>query len=159
MLQRNAELYLHAWYRKERRKPLMLRGACQVGKSTLVRKFAQDHRLILNEINLEQHLYLDTIFGSLDMDDIIRELDALMGRNINTPGSVLFMDVAYRISFPDWIGLQALDGQALVNEGRLPENSIFLRVAEIRSLILYRSNIDIGKCLWYVLCNFEQAAE
>ncbi len=92
MLQRNAELYLHAWYRKERRKPLVLRGARQVGKSTLVRKFAQNHPLILNEINLEQHLYLDTIFKSLDMDDIIRELDALVGRNINTPGSVLFLD-------------------------------------------------------------------
>ncbi len=92
MLQRIAELYLHAWYRKERRKPLVLRGARQVGKSTLVRKFAQNHSLILNEINLEQHLYLDTIFKSLDMDDIIRELDALVGRNINTPGSVLFLD-------------------------------------------------------------------
>jgi len=48
--------------------------------------------LILNEINLEQHLYLDKIFKSLDLDIIIRELEALVGRNINDPNAVLFLD-------------------------------------------------------------------
>ena len=36
--------------------PSIIRGAVQVGKSTLVRKFAESNDLILNEINLEQHL-------------------------------------------------------------------------------------------------------
>ncbi|MFO8113063.1 MAG: ATP-binding protein, partial [Desulfosalsimonadaceae bacterium] len=80
------------WYHKKRRKPLVLRGARQVGKSTLVREFAKKNRLLLNEINLEQHLYLDKTFKSLDLDIILRELDALVGRNINTPGSILFLD-------------------------------------------------------------------
>jgi uncharacterized protein len=92
MLQRIAENYLNAWYQKSRRKPLVIRGARQVGKSTLVRRFAQNDHLILNEINLEQHLYLDAIFKSLDMDSIIRELDALVGRNIQAADSVLFLD-------------------------------------------------------------------
>lgn len=92
MLERSAEKYLNTWHQKSRRKPLVLRGARQVGKSTLVRRFAQNNGLVLNEINLEQHLYLDTIFKSLDMDIIIRELDALVGRNIRAPGSVLFLD-------------------------------------------------------------------
>ena len=92
ILERTAEKYLKDWHRKERRKPLVLGGARQVGKSTLVRRFAQNNGLVLNEINLEQHLYLDAIFKSLDMDTIIRELDALLGRNIRDPGAVLFLD-------------------------------------------------------------------
>lgn len=92
MLNRAAEKYLYAWYHKKNRKPLILRGARQVGKSTLVHEFAKNNGLILNEINLEQHLYLDKIFKSLDLDIIIRELDALVGRNINAPNAVLFLD-------------------------------------------------------------------
>jgi predicted AAA+ superfamily ATPase len=92
MLERSAEKYFNAWHQKSHRKPLVLRGARQVGKSTLVRCFAQNNGLLLNEINLEQHLYLDNIFKTLDMDVIIRELDALVGRNILAPGAVLFLD-------------------------------------------------------------------
>jgi predicted AAA+ superfamily ATPase len=92
MLKRSAENYINDWYRKKRRKPMVLRGARQVGKSTLVRRFAEQNGLVLNEINLEQHLYLDDIFKTLDMDSINRELDALVGRNIQSPGAVLFLD-------------------------------------------------------------------
>ena len=92
MLERNAEKYLNSWYQKSRRKPLVLRGARQVGKSTLVRQYARNNGLVLNEINLEQNLYLDNIFKTLDMDLIIKELDALVGRNIQAAGSLLFLD-------------------------------------------------------------------
>jgi uncharacterized protein len=92
IFRRTAENHLIAWYQKKRRKPLVIRGARQVGKSTLVRSFCHNNRLTLNEINLEQHLYLDRLFQSLDMDVIIRELDALAGRNIQKPYSILFLD-------------------------------------------------------------------
>ena len=92
MLERNAEKYLHNWHRKNHRKPLVLRGARQVGKSTLVRHFAKKNDLVLNEVNLEQNLYLNNLFKTLDMDSIIRELDALVGRNIQDPGALLFLD-------------------------------------------------------------------
>lgn len=91
-MKRIAEKHLTNWYPKSRRKPLILRGARQVGKSTLVRNFAEKHGLVLNEVNLEQHLYLDTIFKSLDMDTIIKELNALFSRNIQSPGAILFLD-------------------------------------------------------------------
>ncbi|MCF8056228.1 MAG: AAA family ATPase [Desulfocapsa sp.] len=42
-MQRVAEKFLATWLRKDTRKPLVLRGARQVGKSTLVRQFAQDY--------------------------------------------------------------------------------------------------------------------
>lgn len=92
MLERSAEKDLIRWYGRKRRKPLVLRGARQVGKSTLVRRFAEINRLRLNEVNLEQHLYLDAVFKTLDIETIIRELDALFGRKITAPGSILFLD-------------------------------------------------------------------
>ncbi|MBT4291015.1 MAG: AAA family ATPase [Deltaproteobacteria bacterium] len=42
----------------ESSKPLIIRGARQVGKSTLVRKFAESSKLRLYEINLEKNLEL-----------------------------------------------------------------------------------------------------
>ncbi|MGD9224340.1 MAG: AAA family ATPase, partial [Desulfobacteraceae bacterium] len=61
-MKRLAERYLIQWLQSKRRKPLVLRGARQVGKSTLVRRFADQQKLILNEINLERHPDLDTVF-------------------------------------------------------------------------------------------------
>ena len=72
------EQYLRDWLRKKRRKPLILRGARQVGKSTLARHFAANNGLILNEINLEQHAPLDQTFQSLDMRSIIREIEGVL---------------------------------------------------------------------------------
>jgi predicted AAA+ superfamily ATPase len=43
MINRKAERHLDEWYRSRRRKPLVLRGARQVGKSTLVRQFAANN--------------------------------------------------------------------------------------------------------------------
>ncbi|MFO7601271.1 MAG: ATP-binding protein [Candidatus Desulfacyla sp.] len=92
MLERTAETYLNGWYGKDHRKPLVLRGARQVGKSTLVRHFADKNRLILNEVNLERNLHLDNIFKTLDMALVTKELDALFGRSIQAPGALLFLD-------------------------------------------------------------------
>ena len=92
MFARDAVQYLSQWLGNKRRKPLILRGARQVGKSTLVRLFAEAANLSLHEINLERHLFLDDIFKSLDMTIIVRELEALAGVPINAPGSCLFLD-------------------------------------------------------------------
>jgi len=73
---REAESFLAAWLGKKSRKPLVLRGARQVGKSTLVRQFAQKSGLVLNEVNLERHLRLDELFKTTDIPAICRELEA-----------------------------------------------------------------------------------
>ncbi|MFZ5572159.1 MAG: ATP-binding protein [Thermodesulfobacteriota bacterium] len=70
----------------------MIRGARQVGKSTLVRRFVHNQGLKLHEINLEQHLFLNDVFATLDIDVIIRELSALTGGNILSQDAVLFLD-------------------------------------------------------------------
>ncbi len=80
------------WYGKVRRKPLILRGARQVGKSTLVRCFATNHNLTLNEINLEKHPELDSVFQSLDVKRILLEIEGVLGRKIASERSLLFLD-------------------------------------------------------------------
>ena len=47
--------FLENWLAMPDRKPLVLRGARQVGKSTLVRLFAERCRRPLAEANLERH--------------------------------------------------------------------------------------------------------
>jgi len=44
---------LNIWFRQENRKPLILRGARQVGKTTSVRIFAREQGLTLIEVNME----------------------------------------------------------------------------------------------------------
>ena len=92
MIFRHAEHHLKEWYRSRRRKPLVLRGARQVGKSTLVRQFAANNELVLAEINLERHLYLDAVFKTLDLERIIYELEAVAGQKINSADTILFLD-------------------------------------------------------------------
>jgi predicted AAA+ superfamily ATPase len=92
MIKRDAERHLMEWYRSRRRKPLVLRGARQVGKSTLVRQFAINNDLTLAEINLERHLYLDAVFKTLEIDRIIYELEAVVGFKIDSKDTILFLD-------------------------------------------------------------------
>jgi len=92
MIFRYAENHLKEWYRSRRRKPLVLRGARQVGKSTLIRQFAANNQMALAEINLERHLYLDAVFKTLDLNRIIYELEAVAGQKINSEDTILFLD-------------------------------------------------------------------
>jgi predicted AAA+ superfamily ATPase len=72
MFNRHALVRLDRWMRGPRRKPLVIRGARQVGKSTLVRSFANEHGLALNEVNLERHRSLERAFETLDVGRIER---------------------------------------------------------------------------------------
>lgn len=90
---RNSEKHLQQWLVKKRRKPLVIRGARQVGKSTLVRNFAKNHDLILLEINLEKHFRLETIFAELNISQISRELSAIVKTEIHSiKNALLFLD-------------------------------------------------------------------
>ena len=92
MIERFSETYLASWHKSRRRKPLLIRGARQVGKSTLVRNFAQKKRISLCEINLERNLFLDEVFKTLDTSLILKELEAVTGKSITPDNSLLFLD-------------------------------------------------------------------
>ncbi|MBF0199289.1 MAG: ATP-binding protein [Planctomycetes bacterium] len=82
---------LNHWFCKKRRKPLILRGARQVGKSTLVRLFAEEQGLDLIEINLERHRSLDSLFAEFDVDAILKSIQSITEKKIGEK-PLLFLD-------------------------------------------------------------------
>ena len=91
-MKRDAEKSMLTWYGGRHRKPLVLRGARQVGKSTLVRQFAASNGLSLQEINLERHRSLRRSFASMDLRRIADDLEVILERRLGEPGSLLFLD-------------------------------------------------------------------
>lgn len=92
MLNRQALFHLKDWIKKPNRKPLILRGARQVGKSTLVELFAKETQLKLVKLNLEKHLALNAIFQKLDIPQIIKELEVISRQKIHSEDTLLFLD-------------------------------------------------------------------
>jgi len=82
---------LRQWIQGKRRKPLILRGARQVGKSTLVRQFCLSQNLNLVEINLEKHR-LDLVFETLDLKRIFLEIEAISKKSLSDDNTLLFLD-------------------------------------------------------------------
>lgn len=92
-MKRFAERSLDRWLGKKKRKPLVIRGARQVGKSTLVQQFARKNGLTIHEVNLERNLTLTEIFESHDTGRILKELEYICRRGpINRDNSLLFLD-------------------------------------------------------------------
>jgi uncharacterized protein len=141
---RTAFEQLDAWFSGRNRKPLVLRGARQVGKSTLVRMFAKEKGLALHEINLERHLYLNKVFSSCDIGLIMGELQGLTGE-IREPGkSLLLLDEiqaipeaiqALRYFLEDLPGLPVIAAGSLL-EFALSEHSFSMPVGRITYLHL-----------------------
>ncbi len=92
MLERFALNDLVSWNIKKRRKPLVIRGARQVGKSVLVKMFAKKVKLDLMEINIElQEDFLDC-FDSNDPKQIVTLLELKSARKIIPGKTLLFLD-------------------------------------------------------------------
>ena len=91
-MKRSMENQLARWLQKSRRKPLVIRGARQVGKSTLVQNFTRSQGLKLAEINLEKHGNLNSIFGTNDLDIILPELELLARTSLRQENTQLFLD-------------------------------------------------------------------
>ncbi len=83
---------IQKWYRKPNRKPLLIRGARQVGKSTLVRLFSELEKIPLAEVNLERYSDLASSFESKNPADIVDVLEALPNINAISSDSLLFLD-------------------------------------------------------------------
>ncbi len=93
-MKRNAENWLSNWYSKNNRKPLIIRGARQVGKSFLVRQFAKNLGLNLIEINLEKYSRLDSVFSTFDITRIMNECEFVSGKSFvpDLKNNLLFLD-------------------------------------------------------------------
>ncbi|MEI6398435.1 MAG: ATP-binding protein [Pseudomonadota bacterium] len=89
---RKSEKLLKNWLVKPNRKPLVLRGARQVGKSTLVRQVMAGSNIDLCEVNCELHPQLDAAFATLNTERIIDEIESLPRVKPIGPETVLFLD-------------------------------------------------------------------
>jgi len=91
-LQRTALDYLRDWTTRTSRKPLLVRGARQVGKTTLVRMLAAEAFAGLLEINLETDTDVASLFQSKDPSRIVELLEARYGADIRPGRTLLFLD-------------------------------------------------------------------
>jgi predicted AAA+ superfamily ATPase len=92
LLLRKELAYLHDWSGRAHRKPLVIRGARQVGKSTLVRQFAEAGGLVLLELNFERNPEFLEAFASKDPVQILAILQLLTGKKIAAGETLLFLD-------------------------------------------------------------------
>jgi uncharacterized protein len=91
-MKRKEEKYLDNWLKGDRRKPLIIRGARQTGKSTLVRLFARNSGLKLIELNFEEDYRYKEIFSSNDVYKIIQSIEIHLNISIDCSSSILFLD-------------------------------------------------------------------
>ncbi len=90
-MKRNAQQYLKSWRRESTRRPLIIRGARQVGKTYLVRSFAQEFENLV-EINFERNPEIAELFVSNDPVQIIGLLELLLQTTIVPGKTLLFLD-------------------------------------------------------------------
>ena len=90
-LPRAAAAFLAAWRTKSTRKPLLLRGARQVGKSTLVRHFARSFARSV-ELNLERRDDRLLFDGEPSAETLLARLALRSGAGKLGPDTLLFID-------------------------------------------------------------------
>lgn len=83
---------LRAWLVDARRKPLILRGARQVGKTWLVRELARERGLALLEINFERDPLQAKAFDGADPRRIFSDLALQTDHRAAPEESLLFLD-------------------------------------------------------------------
>jgi uncharacterized protein len=84
--------FLNEWLGSEYRKPLIIRGARQVGKTWMIREFAKRAERELTEINFERQPELKALFQSNDPNEIVTLLRAIYNQPIDHASSLLFLD-------------------------------------------------------------------
>ncbi len=90
--ERIIDRYLSEWATRPAHKPILLRGARQVGKSTAVRHLGESFRYYV-EINLEkQSNYIDLFKKDLDVTRIVPQMAAMSGTPIVPNETLLFID-------------------------------------------------------------------
>jgi len=145
MLDRECENTLAKWLTKSSRKPLVIRGARQVGKSTLVRKFCREENLDLFEVNLERNLRLVDLFRDFEIDVLLDEIEIICGkRGARGEKSVVFLDEiqaipeaipALRYFHEDYPDLKVVSAGSLL-EFILSEHSFSMPVGRVEYLFV-----------------------
>jgi len=92
MMYRNHLQYLARWFEHPSHKPLVLRGARQVGKSTLVRLFATQQKIELVELNFERNPEYAELFNTKEPKEIMANIRLILNKDLIPEQSILFLD-------------------------------------------------------------------
>lgn len=143
------DTYLTDWALRETHKPVLLRGARQVGKSTAVRHLSEQFNSYV-EINFEKQPAYKTLFqGNLDVNRILSQISALSGIPIQVGQTLLFLDeiqacpeaiMALRFFKEDLPALHVIAAGSLL-EFALEELPTF-GVGRIHSMFMYPMTFD-----------------
>lgn len=148
-LQRNIDTELLEWKDNPMRKPLLLRGARQVGKSSAVRHFGKEFQFFA-EVNFERHKTVKTFFqGDIDIRLIVQKIAIYINVPIEEGKTLLFLDeilecpeaiMALRFFKEDYPGLHVIAAGSLL-EFTLQELPTF-GVGRIHTLFMYPMTFD-----------------
>ncbi|KTC97878.1 ATP-binding protein [Legionella erythra] len=84
--------YMDNWLASPDRKPLVIRGARQVGKTWLVRHLAEKTGMQLIELNFEKRPSFASLFDSNDINQILLNLSTILNQKIEPQKCLLFLD-------------------------------------------------------------------
>jgi len=91
MISRNIISDLQDWSKRKKRKPLVLRGARQVGKTTLVDEFGENFEIYL-KLNLEEPEHIQLFETYKNMDTLLTGIYLVNGAERKDVPTLLFID-------------------------------------------------------------------
>lgn len=95
---RFAERQLEAWMTSDNRKPLILRGARQVGKTYLLKEFGRKHYHKVAYVNCDNNPRVKELFDiGYDTNVIVRNLSAISKVDITPGDTLIILDEAQEI--------------------------------------------------------------
>lgn len=146
---RSIDNYLLEWKHESNRKPLLLRGARQVGKSSAIRQLGKTFKYFV-EINFERDKEIASVFiGNLKPQDIVSRISAFYGVPIIPGETLLFLDEIQACSdaihslwffYEDYPELHVIAAGSLL-EFALKKIASF-GVGRVRSLFMYPMSFD-----------------
>ncbi len=90
---RNAIEYLHEWKKKKSKKPMIIRGARQVGKTWLMKRFGDTAYKETVYINFENNQQMQNLFEvDMRIDRIVTGLELYSGHRINPEDTLIIFD-------------------------------------------------------------------
>ncbi len=91
MIERNILGDLLAWQARDSRKPLIIRGPRQVGKTTLVKDFGKRYRQFLY-FNLEPFVDLDIFENDFGIHELVQSMFLARNANLGVSETLVFLD-------------------------------------------------------------------
>lgn len=91
-MERTVYQQLYAWKNKDNRKPLILNGARQVGKTWLLKEFGKHEYDNVAYINCDETVEMKQAFADFDTERLVRVFSVLSGTEIKPEKTLIILD-------------------------------------------------------------------